>query len=104
VWFQGGLGWPTDAQRLANGNTLIADERADGSLSGGAVKEFTPEGNVAWQIAGLRQLSSAVRLSSGLTVTGSRNSVDAFDAEGDRVWQFHPEPDAGPSPLSVVGF
>jgi hypothetical protein len=44
VWSVGGFNWPRDADRLPNGNTLVAD-----SLNHRAV-EITPEGEVVWEV------------------------------------------------------
>ena len=43
VWSVSGLSGPCDAQRLDNGNTLIADSRG--------VREVTPSGTVAWALS-----------------------------------------------------
>ena len=48
VWSLGleaGLVTPFSVRRLANGNTLVGDAK------GAQVREFTPEGKVAWQWA-----------------------------------------------------
>ena len=45
VWRDSLLQWPRDADRLANGNTLVTDSNGD------RVLEVDPEGNVVWSVA-----------------------------------------------------
>ncbi len=74
---QGQLASPRQAQRLANGNTLITDA-ADQVFSGNRVIEVSPAGSIVWQfgVAGqagsdethLNNPSAAQRLANGDTV------------------------------------
>jgi hypothetical protein len=45
VWKDGTMQWPRDADRLPNGNTLIADTNAD------RVVEVAPDGSVVWEVS-----------------------------------------------------
>ncbi|MEG6615158.1 PQQ-binding-like beta-propeller repeat protein [Peptococcaceae bacterium 1198_IL3148] len=60
---------PVQANRLANGNTLVVDE----GINGGRVFEVTPEGEVAWDYrTGLQKPKSATRLDNDNTVIVDR--------------------------------
>jgi len=88
------LDWPKYAVRLANGNTLIADEAAS------AVLEVTPAGAIAWSygqrgVAGsgpgqLNEPASAERLADGTTLIsdGKNNRSIRVNAAGEIVWEF----------------
>ncbi len=90
---EGYLNWPKWAVRLANGNTLIADETSH------RVLEVTPGGSIAWQygqagVAGveaglLNEPVAAERLPDGSTViTDAKNDrVLRVDADGSIVWE-----------------
>ena len=60
----GGLSEPRDADRLPNGNTLIADRRAHRIL------EVTPEGDVVWEVYSPWQPYDVERLGTGDESTG----------------------------------
>ncbi|MBF4509640.1 MAG: hypothetical protein ISP10_04055 [Aeromicrobium sp.] len=88
------LQWPKYAQRLANGNTLIADEGAH------RVLEVTPAKAVAWTygvpgVAGaeagyLDTPAAAERAADGSTIItdGGNDRVVRVGTGGDIVWQF----------------
>jgi hypothetical protein len=95
------LDWPKYAQRLPNGNTLIADEAAN------LVLEVTPAKTVVWSygtpgVSGsepgyLNEPASAERLGDGTTLItdGKNNRVIRVDPDGEIVWEY--------SSLSLLG-
>jgi len=92
----GGTGWPKTAQRLANGNTLIAASEF--------VIEVDPGGAPTWQPAAglLREPISAYRLDDGSTLVAEEKSTGStagrvvrLNPAGDIVWEF--------STLSLLG-
>ena len=90
----GYLDWPKYASRLANGNTLVADEAAN------VVLEITPAGQVIWtygtrgvpgDAAGyLNEPASAERLADGTTLItdGKNDRVIRVDPDGEIVWEY----------------
>ena len=74
-------GYPCSLQRLSDGNVLVAGWDDDVP---GFVRELTPDGEVAWQIEGLRWPWKAERLSNGdtLTVAGPRAHRNAATTAG----------------------
>ncbi|MDG5776161.1 aryl-sulfate sulfotransferase [Haloarculaceae archaeon H-GB2-1] len=65
IWsYHGGLEWPRDADRLPNGNTLVADSH------GNRVVEVTPGREVVWQYSGLNNPYDVERLKLGDEPTG----------------------------------
>lgn len=58
--------WPRDADRLENGNTLIADSRHH------RVVEVTPDGSTAWSVRGPHLVYEADRLPEGERVGAQR--------------------------------
>jgi hypothetical protein len=74
--------WPQTAERLDNGNTLIADQDDN------EVLEVTPCGGVAWsygpaQGAGLMLPSGASRLDGGVTLIVDSNNERIIEVTGD---------------------
>ena len=82
------LDWPRDADRLSNGNTLIADSRHD------RIIEVTPTGQMVWEYDDLELPYDADRLSNGNTlISGSPSGgVVEVDFAGATVWQYPPAP------------
>ncbi len=69
-----------DADRLLNGNTLIA------LFTPGKVIEVTPKGKVVWELEGLGPLLDADRLPNGHTLVAQNGAVAEYDAKGKKVW------------------
>jgi len=78
------LNWPRDADRLANGNTLITDSK------NGRVIEVTPEGDVVWEFRDLRMPYEADRLLNGNTLISDSGNhrVIEVDPLGKIVWVY----------------
>jgi hypothetical protein len=79
TWSVSNLHHPSEAVRLANGNTLVADGTAE-------LKEFDPNGKLVrgtW----LKQWAAAVqRLPDGNTLVGERESIEFLDSSGHAIW------------------
>lgn len=72
---------PFSAQRLANGNTLIA------SLSGFVVEVGADGTREEWKLTGLANPYHAERLSNGNILVADRNGVNEYDAQTKKsVW------------------
>jgi hypothetical protein len=96
VWALEGLQWPWKAERLPNGNTLVADAGRR------RVFEVTRERDEAWAIEGLGPAAPSLfddlgpvyvqRLDDGHTLVSIRGEsrVVEFDREGDAVWEVGP--------------
>jgi hypothetical protein len=74
----GQLASPRKAERLPNGNTLIADSE-DNEATGDRVLEVTPQGQIAWQCGGgslisLEKPSAVHRLANGNTLIAEEES------------------------------
>ena len=69
----------SDAQRLANGNTLVV------GYFDKVVHEVGPKGKKVGQFAVLSSTRSVRRLLDGRTFTTRNNTVSIFDAKGKRV-------------------
>jgi outer membrane protein assembly factor BamB/TolA-binding protein len=83
VWKKDGLpGYPYSIQRLDNGNTLI-------SCSNQRVYEYSPEGEVAWEVNLTGIPRSAQRLDNGNTLISlfNTNDVVEVDPQGKIVWR-----------------
>ena len=82
VWQKTGLNAPFDAERLANGNTLISE-------LGGRVIEVELSGNIVWQYSAVSGPSDAERLANGNTLICDLydNRVIEVDVEGFVVWE-----------------
>ena len=77
-----GLKTPYRAQRLASGNTLVAEKRIN------RVVEFDPTGRTEVKVfEGLRSPDSAQRLANGNTLISDANGVREFDPSGKVVWE-----------------
>lgn len=84
VWkYEGNLHWPRDADRLPNGNTLIADTAND------RVLEVTPDGKTVWEHSISRSPYDVERLQYGdepagppMTGEHSPNAVGPEDGTG----------------------
>ena len=75
TWLVEGLSWPRDADRLPNGNTIIA------SSSGQRVLEVTPQGEVVWEFDIPKEPYDIERLQlgdepTGPTMAGYEGQVD----------------------------
>ena len=82
------LDFPCDVERLANGNTLIADAGAEDG-SGSEIIEVNPSGEVVWTFReGLRFAHSAKRLANGNTLIAdtTNNRVIEVTAKGEVVF------------------
>jgi len=66
-WADERLQWPRDADRLPNGNTLIADTH------GNRILEVTPEGEVAWSVP-MTMPYDVERLETGDESTGGESA------------------------------
>ena len=80
---------PRTAQRLSNGNTLVAD------TNGRAVVEYSPSGKVVWRYssgndASLAAPYSAQRLSNGHTLITDRGSGSVIEVDSAKrvVWRY----------------
>ncbi|MCK4653480.1 MAG: T9SS type A sorting domain-containing protein, partial [Candidatus Cloacimonetes bacterium] len=93
VWeYSGNLFWPTDAERLLNGNTLITEFIAH------YVIEVTPDGSIGWiyDVGEFGYPTDAERLSNGNTLINkfgrpdipSTNSVIEVTPNGTIVWEY----------------
>jgi hypothetical protein len=67
-WSDGRMQWPRDADRLPNGNTLIADTH------GKRVFEVTPEGDVEWEVPSTMPYD-AERLETGDESSGGQSAA-----------------------------
>ena len=85
----GGAYWPKTAQRLSNGNTLIA--------ASDVVVEVDASGSAVWQLGVpvLRQPVSAYRLEDGTTLIAEERSPDSLvgravrvNSAGEILWSF----------------
>jgi HEAT repeat protein len=76
-WQMEGITFPWDAQRLANGNLLLADQ-------GNRVCERDREGKVVWQVS-VPNAIGCQRLANGHTFVLTRNSVQVVDRQGKEV-------------------
>jgi len=85
---EGILEFPCDVERLASGNTLIAD--AGDELGGGSeIIEVTPAGEIAWRYGeGLAFAHSAKRLAGGNTLIADTNNNRVIEVtpEGETVF------------------
>jgi len=69
-------------RKLKNGHYLVCHK--DKSL----VREYTPRGEVVFEVKVSDVPFSAVRLDNGHTVVGHINRVTEFDGQGTEVWRF----------------
>jgi hypothetical protein len=78
-WASTGYHWPSDAQRLENGSTLIADGTS-------TLKEVDENGDVVWYASLGRWALSAERLENGMTLVGESRAVELLDENGQTIW------------------
>ncbi|HEX5138519.1 MAG TPA: hypothetical protein VFY93_16215 [Planctomycetota bacterium] len=84
VWSLGGLGYVATAQRLDNGNTLIAEVGRGGAA--GRVAEYDPKGRAVWEVSGFQMLYSAQRLPDGNTLVADQAGVREIAPDGTERW------------------
>ncbi|UCF49714.1 MAG: hypothetical protein JSU91_08195, partial [Thermoplasmatales archaeon] len=84
VWQKTGLSWPTDAERLENGNTLITEYYFKNR-----VIEVDSDGTIVWQITGLNWPIDAERLENGNTLIAEVGAYRVIEVRSDGwvVWQ-----------------
>ena len=75
VWEKTGLTEPMDAERLSNGNTVIAE------FGGDRVIEIDVAGSIVWEKTGLSSPFDVERLSNGNTLIVEANVVDGHVIE-----------------------
>jgi hypothetical protein len=80
LWRLPDLKSPRAVQRLASGNTLVAEAEA------GTVTEYTPAKTVAWRISQLGRPSDCQRLPSGNTLIATQTGAYEVTKEGKVVW------------------
>lgn len=80
-WEIKGLSSPGTAQKLENGNTLVAEQL------GVRVTERDRGGKIVWQYTGLKSPRSAERLSNGNTLVADSRGVLEVDRQGKIIWQ-----------------
>jgi len=68
-------------RKLENGNYLVCFSGAK------LVREYTPEGEIVFEVKTKTLAFSAVRLPNGNTVVGDISQVVEFDPEGKEVWK-----------------
>src|SRR5690606_4547891 len=76
VWSFGGVK-PYDAERLANGNTLIADAKEDRAI------EVTPDGEIVWQVTDLGRIYDVDRPPNGNTLIAQRTAHRVIEVDRD---------------------
>ncbi|MDX9868586.1 MAG: PQQ-binding-like beta-propeller repeat protein, partial [Kiritimatiellia bacterium] len=69
-------------RKLKNGNYLVCHSGAN------LVREYRPDGTVAWERKAKALAFAAVRLASGNTVISSLNQITEYDRDGNEVWEF----------------
>lgn len=70
MWEDARLGWPRDADRLPNGNTLVSDSHGD------RVLEVGPDGEIVWSV-NVGHVYDAERLGTGDESTGGPSAAAA---------------------------
>ena len=83
VWQMTGVSYPRDAERLANGNTLIAD------MYNHRVIEVNSAGSIVWQMTGLNIPVDVERLTNGNTLIVEKDKwrVIEVDSACNIIWQ-----------------
>jgi hypothetical protein len=70
------------ARKLPNGNYLVCHSGAR------LVKEYTPKGEVVWEVKVPGPLAfAAVRTPAGTTLVSSLEEIVEYDAQGGQVWE-----------------
>jgi len=91
VWeYSNGLFWPMDADRLENGNTLIAD------YGNNRVIEIASNGSIVWEYStGLDHPKDADRLDNNNTLITDRNNHRIIEVTPDKniIWEYGIFPD-----------
>jgi len=86
------------ARKLVSGNYLVCHSGAR------LVKEYTPKGEVVWQVSAPGGVAfAALRTPSGTTLVSSLDQVTEFDGAGKRVWQCSVSELAGVSVRNFTG-
>jgi HEAT repeat protein len=85
VWSLDGLMRASTAQRLENGNTLVAERGMRGL---GRAVELDATGRVVWERTGLRQCNGAERLPDGSTLVADTAGVREIAPDGKERWLF----------------
>jgi hypothetical protein len=80
VWELANVPNAHDADRLANGNTLVTLRNQ------GQVIEVDADGKVVWELGDLSSPSDADRLPNGNTLVAESNQVREFDQDKKVVW------------------
>jgi outer membrane protein assembly factor BamB len=71
------------ARKLASGNYLVCHSGAQ------LVKEYTPKGEVVWEVKAPGALAfAAIRTANDTTLVSSLDQITEFDRAGKKVWQF----------------
>jgi hypothetical protein len=78
TWSVSGLHWPSEAERLPNGDTLIADGTAQ-------LKEFDSTGKLI-RVIGLQRWAASVQRVDDGTLVGERDAVELLDTTGRAIW------------------
>jgi outer membrane protein assembly factor BamB len=79
LWQITGLHWPSEAVRLENGNTLVADGTR-------RLKEFDSRGELVGSTQLKRWAAAVHRLSNGSTLVGEAGAVELLDDTGEPIW------------------
>ena len=79
MWSISRLHWPSEAIRLENGNTLVADGTRQ-------LKEFDSRGELLRTTKLERWAAAVHRLSDGNTLVGEAGAVELLDTTGSLIW------------------
>jgi outer membrane protein assembly factor BamB len=78
-WSAGPFHFPSDARRLPDGNTLIADGTS-------SVVLLNPDSELVWYGSLQSWAQSVARLENGMTLVGGSRIVQLLDEDGHSVW------------------
>ena len=78
TWFVNGLHHPSEAERLPNGDTLVADGTSQ-------LKEFDSTGKLL-RVIRVPRWAAAVKRVEGGTLVGERDRVELLDLSGKSIW------------------
>jgi hypothetical protein len=84
-------------RKLKNGHYLVCHSGEH------RVREYTPEGDIVFDVPVSNIAFSAVRLDNGHTLVGQIDYITEFDAKGDTVWQFSNQAIEGLSINAICG-